>query len=193
MSSDRELDPSRWLTEHGDILYRYALGRVRDPQVAEDMVQDTFLAAMKGKEGFSGRSTERTWLVGILKHKIIDHYRKHRREVLSENLELIEIPAGTSVDPKGNWKLGQSEWISNPEKAFQRKEFWAVLNQCVEKLNPRHKEVFVLRELQEHEAGDICKDLGISESNLWVMLHRARLQLKLCLENNWLNKAVPES
>jgi len=192
MSTDREIDPSRWLRDHGDILYRYALGRVRDSQVAEDMVQDTFLAAMRGKEGFSGRSTERTWLVGILKHKIIDHYRKHRREVLSEDLELQHVPAGTSIDPKGHWKLGQSEWITNPEKAYQRREFWAILNRCVDKLNARHKQVFVLRELQDHEAGDICKDLGISESNLWVMLHRARLQLKQCLETNWLDPAAKE-
>ncbi len=193
MSTDREIDPSRWLREHGDILYRYALGRVRDPQVAEDMVQDTFLAAMKGKDGFSGRSTERTWLVGILKHKIIDHYRKYRREVLSEDLELHPVAEGTSIDPKGHWKPGQADWITNPEKAYQRREFWAALNACVDKLNPRHKQVFVLRELQDHEAEAICKDLGITDNNLWVMLHRARLQLKACLESTWLSPPAKES
>lgn len=181
MSSDRELDPTRWLTEHGDLLYRFALGRVRDPQTAEDLVQDTFLAAMKGAASFSGRAKERTWLVGILKHKIIDHFRKHKRMFLSEDLELKEQDPQAFLDRKGNWTVGQSAWITQPETALEMKEFWKHLNGCLEHLSEQQQKVYVLRELEEQSADDICEALEISPSNLWVTLHRARLQLKECL------------
>ncbi len=181
MENDRELDPSRWLSEYGDILYRFALGRVRNPQTAEDLVQDTFLAAMKGSESFSGRAKESTWLIGILKHKIIDHFRKHNRMFLTEDLELKEQDPQTFLDRKGNWTLGQSAWITQPEKAYELKEFWKHLNACLGKLSERHRQVYVLRELQDQDAEEICEALEISPSNLWVTLHRARLQLKECL------------
>jgi len=173
-------------------LLRFARLQLRNDAWAEDAVSETILAALAKPQAFEARSQLKTWLVGILKHKIIDHYRKHRREVLSEDLGLHQVAEGTSIDPKGHWKLGQSEWITNPVKAYQRREFWAALNACVEKLNPRHKQVFVLRELQDHDAEAICKDLGITDNNLWVMLHRARLQLKQCLETNWLRPTAKE-
>ena len=186
MNSDRELDPTRWLAEHGDILYRFALGRVRDPQTAEDLVQDTFLAAMKGAKSFSGRSKERTWLVGILKHKIIDHFRKHKRTFLSEDLELREQDPETFLDRKGNWTVGQSPWITQPETVLEMKEFWGHLNGCLEHLSEQQRKVYVLRELEELPADDICEELQRSPSNLWVTLHRARLQLKDCLSQKGL-------
>lgn len=182
-----ELDPTRWLEEHGDILYHYALGRVRNPDVAEDLVQDTLLAAFKGAEGFSGQSTERTWLVGILKHKILDYFRTHKREMAVEHPQDHVTDPGGYLDRKGHWKLGQSEWITQPEKAFEPKEFWKILNRCLEHLNEKQRHVFTLRELEDHNAEEICDRLDISSSNLWVLLHRARLQLKSCLEQNWLN------
>lgn len=187
MVTDKEIDPARWVEEHGDILYRFTLGRVRDPILAEDLVQDTFLAALKGRDSFSGRSSERTWLVGILKHKIIDHFRKAKREVLSDQLELREQPVDDYLDRKGKWKLGQEAWVTNPEKAYERKELWTVLNRCIDHLNERQKKIYVLRELQEHDTARICEDLDISSSNLWVLLHRARLQLKECMQINWFN------
>jgi RNA polymerase sigma-70 factor (ECF subfamily) len=189
MTSSPDLDPKRWLNEHGDILYRFALGRVRDPQTAEDLVQDTYLAAMKGADSFSGRSTERTWLVGILKHKIIDHFRKHNRMFLSEDLETREQDPHAFLDRKGNWKVGQSEWITDPEKAYERKEFWTQLNACLEHLSDRHRKVYVLRELQEQDAEEICSEMNMTPSNLWVTLHRARLQLKECLTQNWISRS----
>lgn len=185
------LDPTRWLEEHGDILYRFALGRVRDPQVAEDLMQDTFLAAIRGADSFSGRSAERTWLVGILKHKIIDYFRTQHRETPTEDVgeRMLEDP-GAYLDRKGHWKVGQSEWITNPEKAYEREEFWKILNQCVSKLNDNQRRVFEMRELEHLNAEEICEALDISSSNLWVLLHRARLQLKGCLESNWLQREV---
>lgn len=188
----RNLDPTKWLDDHGDILYRYALARTRNPELSEDLVQDTFLAAWKGAESFSGHSEERTWLVGILKHKMIDHFRKHRRESLADDLETRDHDPHAYLDRKGHWKVGQSEWITQPEKAYERKEFWQVLNGCMDHLNDRLKTVFTLRELEHHNAEEICEQLDISSSNLWVMLHRARLQLKTCMEINWLQRK-PES
>ena len=187
MATDKEIDPARWVEEHGDILYRFTLGRVRDPILAEDLVQDTFLAALKGQDSFSGRSSERTWLVGILKHKIIDHFRKAKREVLSDQLELREQPVDDYLDRKGKWKLGQEAWVTNPEKAYERKELWTVLNRCIDRLNERQKKIYVLRELQEQDTARICEELDISSSNLWVLLHRARLQLKACMQIHWFN------
>lgn len=181
MAEERDLDPQRWLEEHGDILYRFALGRLRDPQTAEDLVQDTFLAAFKSADSFSGRSQERTWLISILKHKIIDHFRKHKRMFLSEDLELREQDPGAFLDRKGEWTVGQAAWITDPEEAIRRKEIWSHLQDCLEHLSERQKQVYVLRELQEHSAEDICEQLDLSPSNLWVTLHRARLQLKDCL------------
>ncbi|WFB37203.1 sigma-70 family RNA polymerase sigma factor [Kiritimatiellota bacterium B12222] len=186
MESNRELDPTRWLADHGDVLFRFALGRVRDPQTAEDLVQDTFLAAMKGSESFSGRSKERTWLIGILKHKIIDHFRKHKRMFLSEDLELKEQDPQEFLDRKGNWTVGQSAWITQPEKAYELKEFWKHLNACLEHLPQQQRQVYILRELEELSADDICESLEMSPSNLWVTLHRARLQLKDCLTSKGL-------
>ena len=181
MAEERDLDPARWLEEHGDVLYRFALGRLRDPQTAEDLVQDTFLAALKGANSFSGRSQERTWLIGILKHKIIDHFRKHKRMFLSEDLEVKEQDPGAFLDRKGEWTIGQAAWITDPEEAYRRKEIWKHLQDCLEHLTERQKKIYVLRELQEQSADDICEELDLSPSNLWVSLHRARLQLKECL------------
>lgn len=188
MAEDIDLDPARWLEEHGDVLYRFALGRLRDPQTAEDLVQDTFLAAWKGADSFSGRSQKRTWLIGILKHKIIDYFRKHNRMFLSEDLEMKELDPHAFLDRKGEWTLGQASWITDPEEAFERKEIWASLEDCISYLPGKQKEIYVLRELQDQPADDVCEQLDVSPSNLWVSLHRARLQLRDCLSGKGLGR-----
>ena len=193
MPEKPSIDPDRWLNEYGDILFRYAVTRVRDAAIAEDLVQETFLAAMKAKERFSGRSTERTWLVGILKHKIIDHYRKSKREVLSDEMEIREAPADEYFDRKGTWKVSPNEWLTNPTKAFEQKEFFTVLHGCLEKVQEKQKQAFMLRELEGADPEDICRELDISSSNLWVLLYRARLSLKRCLEVNWFDKETVQS
>ncbi len=154
--------------------------------MAEDLVQATFLSALRGAGSFQGRSGERTWLVGILKHKVVDHFRRARREFLSEELETREGVGGEYIDRQGHWRVGQAEWLTQPERAVEREEFWKALNGCLEHLSEGHRKVFVLRELEEQEAEDICQALGISLSNLWVSLHRARLQLRACLRQKGL-------
>ena len=190
MQSPHDIDPERWVSDHGDILYRFALPRVRDAEVAADLVQDTFLAAMKAKERFAGQSTERTWLTSILKHKIIDWYRKSGREVGTDDLELVLPHSEDYLDRKGKWKVGPPEWETNPNTALARKEFHTILGRCMEKLSEQQKKVFALRELEHQPAEDICESLEISSSNLWVILYRARLQLKKCLEHH---SIVPEA
>ena len=183
--SDRQLDPTQWLEDHGGALYAFAMSRLRNAAVAEDMVQETFLAAMKAKERFSGRSSERTWLTGILKHKIIDYYRKHSREKSYEDAEAIEAFEREHFRDNGHWRTAPSSMGIRPSKLVERSEFWDVLHGCVGGLKPVQKEVFTLRELDGREGEDICEVLGISSSNLWVILYRARMQLRTCLQQKW--------
>ena len=189
MDKNLSKDPALWLDEYGDMLFRYAVTRVSDPAIAEDLMQETFLAAMKGKERFSGRSTERTWLVGILKHKIIDHYRKSKREVLSEDLEIREAPADEYFDRKGTWKVTPNEWLTNPTRAFEQKEFFSILHACLEKVQEKQRKAFMMRELEGADPDEICSELDITATNLWVLLYRARISLKRCLEINWFERS----
>jgi|SRR5689334_3166897 len=187
-------DPTVWVDKHGDSLLRYALSYVRDKQIAEDLVQDTFLAALSCHSKFAGGSSERTWLIGILKHKVIDYYRAVKRQ------NTVCESADASGDDPGNLKesasrsgrLGKDqaieEWNINPGMCTQQKAFWNVLHQCLSRVSPRLASVFVLREIEQLDTKEICESLNISEGNLWVMLHRARMSLRQCLEQNWLKK-----
>lgn len=182
-------DPERWVAEHGDALYHYALSRVRDPGVAEDLVQESLLAALKGKDRYQGRSTERTWLVGILKNKVLDHFRTGKRESSFTDLEFF------SEEEEGSFERGValSHWLpaSAPGEwegagaELDRVEFWGVFERCTGRLPERIACAFVLREVDGLPSDEICTTLGISDSNLWVMLHRARMALRLCLETHW--------
>ena len=178
-----------WVEQHGDYLFRVAYSRLHDRWVAEDVVQETFLAAMKAR--FEGRSSERTWLVGILKRKIVDHLRTVFRESPTDPTD-----EGAEIERVGHWGPGEWEghwipdkgpvnWGPNPATALEQKEFWVVLDRCLKGLTPRLAAVFTLYEMEEIPADEICRDLAISPTNLWVMLHRARKQLRHCLEQNW--------
>lgn len=183
-------DPNSWVAQHGDYLFRYALIRVRNETVAEDLVQDALLAAFQGRQRFSGQSSERSWLTGILKHKILDHFRERARErtVLFEEALPPELEG--RFDDAGLWKhdpaTGPADWGADAGSQMERHEFMASLKQCLDKLPPRHADAFVLREMEDVDSDRIQETLGISASNFWVLLHRARMQLRLCLENNWL-------
>jgi RNA polymerase sigma-70 factor (ECF subfamily) len=190
---DREIDPARWLEEHGDALYAFAMSRLRNPAQAEDAVQETFLAAMKGKERFSGRSSERTWLIGILKHKIIDYFRKHGREQTYEDTETLEAFEREHFREDGHWRAAPGSLGMEPSKLVENREFWEVLHACVGGLKPAHRDVFTLREMDGRDGGDICAVLGISPSNLWVTLYRARMQLRTCLQKNWFGGRAQEA
>ncbi len=186
-------DPERWVDEHGDYLFRYALGRLRDPARAEDAVQETFLAALKAKN-FDGRSAERSWLTGILKNKIFDYFRKASRETSFTDLDFYADEEGDRFVAEGfgqgGWihERGPLEWPANPGAALDNEIFWKTFRHCSGKLPEKVAAVFTLREVDGVDSKEICATLNISESNLWVMLHRARMALRRCMETNWFGK-----
>ena len=174
-----------WVDEHGDALYSYALSRLRNPASAEDVVQETFLAALRSQDRYTGKSSPRTWLIGILKHKIVDLIRKESREQSTEEIENMVEPEELFFDRKGHWRIKPVEGQGHPGKSLEQKEFMDVLFQCLEHLPDRLHRLFVLRELEDMGSEEICRDLEITSTNLWVMLYRARMQLRGCLTENW--------
>jgi RNA polymerase sigma-70 factor (ECF subfamily) len=173
----------RWLEEHGDALYAYALARVRNADVAEELVQETLLAGLKGRKSFAGLSAEKTWLTGILKHKLIDHLRKSARQ-----RPLSELEADVTdefFNGRGEWKAPSPEWRGRPDELLERAEFRVILGQCLSKLPSRVAQLFWLKEADNVPTEDLCQELGITPTNVWTMLHRARLGLRRCLSENW--------
>lgn len=186
-------DPERWVDEHGDYLFKFALIRLRDPHQAEDAVQETFLAAIKGGKHFEGRSTEKSWLVGILKNKICDQFRKLSHETTFTDLafyrdEESDRFAGDGLG-KGGWihDRGPQEW-PDAGASLDNELFWRTFRDCAGKLPPKVAAVFNLREVDGIGSKEVCALLNLTESNLWVMLHRARMALRSCLETNWFTK-----
>lgn len=172
-----------WLDEHGSALYRYALLRLRDPDKAEEAVQETLLAALQSYDNFSGNASLRTWLIGILKHTILDQFRHETREQA-----LIDPDEPFPDEPfnhREHWSSRLNDW-GDPEAAMQDSQFWQVLQQCLDRLPARLARLFVLREMLENETENICEELTISPTNLWTMLYRARMRLRQCLDTNWI-------
>ena len=180
--------PHDWLTEHGDYLYRFALVRLRDPHLAEDVVQETLLAAMQN-QSYAGKSAPRTWLTGILKHKIIDSMRKQIREQPMEDLaeDLPDEPGMDEFFAEDNrhWSDKPQPW-STPQNELEQKQFLIILQTCMDRLPAKLSVLFMMREVQENDNDEICKELGITATNAWVMLYRARMSLRKCLELHWL-------
>jgi RNA polymerase sigma-70 factor (ECF subfamily) len=181
----RMSDPETWVDQYGDYLYHYALSRIHNPTVAEDLVQETFLAALNSRKNFEGLSSERTWLTSILKHKTIDHIRKMVREQPQEDFETFRESENDLFDEKGRWKMKPADWNVNPEKLMDRKEFWGVINKCLSDLPTRLEQAFRLREMDGFDCKEICNVLDITASNCWVMLYRARASVRHCMEINW--------
>jgi RNA polymerase sigma-70 factor (ECF subfamily) len=180
-------DPANWVDQYGDLLFRYALLRLRDPILAEDVVQETLLAALQGRKNFESRSTERTWLVGILKHKIIDYFRKAGREEPINDDESQQSVGEGDFKQNGRWRIGPAPWKMDSSAILEQNEFWEILRQCTSALPSRLANAFMLKEVEELSSKEVCKVCNISPTNLWVMLHRARFRLRECLEVNWFN------
>jgi len=186
-------DSEQWVELYGDYLFKYALMRLRDVAKAEDAVQETFLAALKGRKNFAGRSAEKSWLVGILKNKVCDHYRKASRETSFTDMEFYSDEESDRFISDGVFKdgwiheLGPQEW-SSPGASLDSEVFWKTFHDCSAKLPKSVAAVFNLREVDGVESKEICALLNITENNLWVMLHRARMALRRCLETNWFAK-----
>ena len=169
-------------------LLRFAMLQLRDHQLAEDVVQDTLLAAFTASSGFEQRSSAKTWIFGILKNKIIDTMRDRWNKGRIDLPEAIgnESEFDALFQENNHWQLSErpSEW-ANPEQTLANQQFWQVLEICMTQLPEATARVFTMREMMGFETGEICKELGISASNCWVILHRARMTLRLCLEHRW--------
>ncbi len=187
-------DPSCWPDQYGDLLYRHAYFRLRDEMLAEEMVQECFLAALKSRERFAGNSSEKTWLVAILKHKIVDHIRKAVREYAhDEDQQSFETLSNESFDGKGHWKISVDQW-SLPDHAVESQQFWQVLEACVGKLPKRLATLFILREIDGLDSKTICKEMALSSTNnLWTMLSRMRMRLRQCLDIHWFSQATSKT
>lgn len=188
--------PVTWLGEHGDYLYSYALSRIGDAHVAEDLVQETLLAAMQSRDGFDNRASLRTWLTSILRNKIVDHWRKSKRTERAAGVsadddasdERLERFADSQFDKRGKWRVLPGRWgksAGDPGEQLDSEEFRAALRSCLEGLPPRPAEVIDLVERRGMSLAEMSNILGVSATNAGVLLHRARLALRRCLELNW--------
>ncbi|HEX6828435.1 MAG TPA: sigma-70 family RNA polymerase sigma factor [Burkholderiales bacterium] len=173
-------------------LLKFALLQLRDPHLAEDAVQETLLAAITAREGFAGRSSIKTWLTGILKHKIVDLQRRQGRE--TPVADLVKAEAARETDEfdvlfrerDDHWETAPRNW-GDPERTLEDKRFWQAFEMCAQGMSAAVARVFMMRELQGLETEEICKELDITPTNCWVMLHRARMAFRLCLEQRWLS------
>ena len=167
-------------------LLRYASLQLRDRHSAEDAVQEALLAALAGEAGFAGRSNLRTWLIGILKHKIVDAIRRAAREAPFGSEDRAE-EFDALFDERGHWHEFPAAW-TDPDASLTQKEFFARLEECLARLPVKTAQTFMMREHLGFETGEICKELGITSTHCWVLLYRARMSLRQCLQANWFGK-----
>lgn len=187
--SCRHCSAARWLEEHGDMLYRMALARTGDPVLSEDLVQETLLSAWQGRDQFAGRSTERTWLVAILKRKVIDHFRRSWQQgSLSDNSEeAVDVDDFVrNGEFAGRWRpdMAPADWGGDPELLLQQRQLRQALSSCIKDLPESLARVFTVREIDGLSTEEICQEFSLSPSNVWMLLHRARLRLRRCMEKS---------
>ena len=190
VNATTETDPTVWLDEHGDALYAFAMMRLSNSAAAEDMVQETLLAALSAVTEFESRARVRTWLIGILKNKIIDYLRKSGRETSYDPEQYDEGDAIAEFDARGHWPTAPSDW-GDPARVAENEALGDTMMNCIEHLPDKLRAPFVLREIDGLSTDEIVDALGISSSNnLWVILSRGRERVRKCVENNWFGAAA---
>ena len=182
--SNHQINPNNWIDLYSDYLFNFTISRVSDGVIAQDLVQDTFLAALKSMKNFKGEASERTWLISILKRKIIDHYRKINSK---KGKAEVRITYNADSESEGDWL---EERVADPydktaEDNMQNEELGAAILDCLSKLPKKQAEVFKMKTIQGFETEVICNELNITASNLWVIIHRARTAMAACLKENW--------
>ena len=182
--SKHQINPNKWIDLYSDYLYNYTISRVNDRDMAKDLVQDTFLAALKSMKNFKGEASERTWLISILKRKVIDHYRKINS---NKGKAEVRITYNDESETEGDWL---EERVADPfdktaEDIMQNEELGDAIYNCLSKLPEKQAEVFRMKSIEGLETDVICNELNITASNLWVIIHRARTALAACLKENW--------
>ncbi len=183
MSVEQVFGPDEWVDQYGDYLFRYAYSRLRDVNAAEEVVQETFLAGIRNQHQFAGRGSQRGWLLGILKRKIIDFVRRRAKYDGTSGYDEAD-PTTLLFDENGNWRKGALP-ESEGERAVEARELWDIVKDCLNSLPQGQADVFVLSVMEDMDSEEICKELGITPSNLWVRLHRARLGLAKCVGARW--------
>lgn len=180
---NHQINPNNWIDLYSDYLFNYTITRISDREVAQDLVQDTFLAGLKSMKNFKGEASERTWLISILKRKIIDYYRK-----INSNKGKAEVRINYKDDEsEGDWL---EERVADPfdktaEDKMQNSELGDAIHNCLSKLPQKQADVFKMKTILNYETEAICNELNITPSNLWVIIHRARTAMADCLEKNW--------
>ena len=182
--TENSLNPASWVDKYADYLFNYAVVRVSDAEIAKDLVQETFLAALKSAKNYQGAASERTWLIAILKRKVIDYYRKINSK---KGKAEVRINYSSQSDSAGDWL---EENVADPfstleNDQIENAELGQAIQECISKLPKKQSAVFVMKTIRGLSTEDICNELGINPSNLWVMVHRARTNLMGCLNENW--------
>jgi RNA polymerase sigma-70 factor (ECF subfamily) len=190
------LQPEKWVMLYGDYLYSLAMMKTGNRETAQDLVQETFLSAVKAKDAFNGLSSEKTWLTTILRNKVVDFYRK--KDVLKDASEyLSETDTSfhtaffeSAAESYGHWRHNTAPraWSEGADAAIKRKEFYKILQYCIDKMPPKLIPAFVAKYIDETDTEKICKELDLSSSNYWVMIHRSKVLMRSCLEKNWFLK-----
>ncbi len=187
MAKNHNAEIAALFEQNADYLYNFAITRVNDGPLAEDLVQDTFISALKNYDTFKSKSKASTWLIAILKNKIIDYYRKKVRELHRESLDELSN-FDDFFNEKGHWKEGSlpQDWNIDSTKNLEQKEFYDILQKCLARLTEIQRIAFVMKHMDDAKTEEICKELEITASNYWVIIHRAKLQLRQCIETHWL-------
>lgn len=186
LTKKHTLTPEKWVQSYSDYLYNYTITRVNNDDLAKDLVQETFFAGLKSMKNFEGKASERTWLISILKRKIIDYYRKINSAKGKAEVRMNFYKDGEN---EGEWieERVPNSWSNDADKSIENTELKATLEDCIEHLPEKYSMVFKMKTIQGFETEEICKELDITPSNLWVIIHRARTQLRRCMEDNWFN------
>lgn len=190
LSHTASVEPSKWVELYADYLYTYAFTRVNDEELAKDLVQETFLGALQKVDQFKGNSTERTWLTAILKNKVIDTYRK-KSSGFAKRPDITEAEhqqQGFFDHDDGHWNVEHrpKEFGIEDEDPLANKEFNYILQQCLKKLPALWLSVFTMKHMDDEATDTICKELKVTPANFWVIIHRAKLNLRECLQRNWI-------
>ncbi len=181
-------DPRLWVSKYADYLYTYAIGRVESQELAQDLVQETFLCALEHLKQFEGRSTEQTWLTAILKNKIYDNFRCKATAFLTSKAQLEGMDhEQVFFNDDGHWqdRYRPAYFGLNDPDVIGNKELQDILRKCLDKLPGMWLAIFTMRYVDEEKAKVICKELKVTSSNFWVIIHRAKISLRECLQKNW--------
>lgn len=181
--ANNHADPEKWVDRYSDYLFNYTIVRVNDREVANDLVSETFLAGLKSMKNFKGEASERTWLISILKRKIIDHYRRINSSKGQAEVKM-DFPGD---DNEGEWLEEKVADLSDmtAEDQMENRELGLAILDCMDRLNEKQAAIFRMKTIEEIDTDTICNEFDISPSNLWVIIHRARTSLAKCLEQNW--------